>query len=76
VLENRISEVFFFSKGVDWNSDSFGIERAGERKTDILGYFISRSVEVEKLKKLCLEEFKTYENAIKISCSKAKNEKT
>ncbi|AGR78329.1 hypothetical protein [Aliarcobacter butzleri] len=75
-LEKRISEVFFFSKGVDWKFDSFGIEKAGERKTDILGYFIFRSVEVEKLKKLFLEEFKSYENALKISCSIAKYEKT
>lgn len=74
-LEKRISEVFFFSKGVDWKFDSFGIEKAGERKTDILGYFIFRSVEVEKLKKLFLEEFKSYENALKISCSIAKYEK-
>ena len=75
-LEKRISEVFFFSRGVNWKFDSFGIEKAGERKTDILGYFIFRSVEVEKLKKLFLEEFKSYENALKISCSIAKYEKT
>lgn len=75
-LEKRISEVFFFSKGVNWKFESFGIEKAGERKTDILGYFIFRSVEVEKLKKLFLDEFKSYENALKISCSVAKYEKT
>ncbi|WP_418184777.1 hypothetical protein ACNSOS_07335 [Aliarcobacter vitoriensis] len=74
-LERRISEVFFFSKGVNWKFDSFGIEKAGERKTDILGYFIFRSVEVEKLKKLFLDEFKDYSNASKISCSVAKYEK-
>lgn len=49
-LEKRVSEVFFFSKGVDWKFDSFGIEKAGERKTEILGFFIFRSTEVEKLK--------------------------
>ena len=75
-LEKRLTEVFFFSRGIDWKFDSFGIEKAGERKTDILGYFIFRSVEVEKLKKLFLEEFKSYENALKISCSIAKYEKT
>ena len=31
-LEKRVSEVFFFSKGVNWKFDSFGIEKAGERK--------------------------------------------
>lgn len=74
-LEKRISEVFFFSKGVNWKFDSFGIEKAGERKSEILGYFIFRTAEVEKLKKLFLQEFKDYSNAIKISCSVAKYEK-
>ncbi|HJE03452.1 MULTISPECIES: hypothetical protein [Arcobacteraceae] len=75
-LERRVSEVFFFSKGVDWKFDSFGIEKAGERKIDILGYFIFRAVEVDKIKKLFTDEFKDYPNAIKLSCSVAKYQKT
>lgn len=75
-LEKRVSEVFFFSRGVNWQFDSFGIEKAGERKSDILGYFIFRTAEVEKLKKLFIDEFKDYPNAIKISCSVAKYQKT
>ena len=63
------------SKGVNWKFDSFGIEKAGERKTQILGFFIFRTAEVEKLKKLFTDEFKDYSNAIKISCSVAKYEK-
>ena len=74
-LEKRVSEVFFFSKGVNWKFDSFGIEKAGERKTQILGIFIFRTAEVETLKKLFTDEFKDYSNAIKISCSVAKYEK-
>src|SRR5574344_52424 len=74
-LEKRVSEVFFFSKGVNWKFDSFGIEKAGERKTDILGFFVFRAAEVDKLKKLFMDEFKDYSNAIKISCSVAKYEK-
>lgn len=68
-LEKRISEVFFFTRGVDWQFDSFGIEKAGERKSNILGYFIFRATDIEKLKKLFLQEFKDYSNATKISCS-------
>ena len=74
-FNQRVSEVFFFSKGVNWKFDSFGIEKAGERKTQILGFFIFRTAEVEKLKKLFTDEFKDYSNAIKISCSVAKYEK-
>ena len=74
-LEKRISEVFFFSRGVNWKFDSFGIEKAGERKNEILGFFIFRTAEVEKLKKLFLQEFKDYPNAVKISCSVAKYQK-
>lgn len=74
-LEKRITEVFFFTRGVDWKFDSFGIEKAGSRGTDILGYFIFRAVEVEKLQKLFLDEFKNYDNAIKVTCSIAKYEK-
>jgi hypothetical protein len=32
-LEKRLSEVFFFSKGIDWKFDSFGIEKTGSRGT-------------------------------------------
>jgi len=74
-LKNRLKEVFFFTKGIDWKFDSFGIEKKGSRGTDILGYFIFRAVEVEKLQKLFIEEFKDYENAIRISCSVAKYQK-
>ena len=74
-LEKRISEVFFFSRGVNWKFDSFGIEKSGSRGTEVLGYFIFRAIEVEKLQKLFIQEFKDYENAIKITCSVAKYEK-
>ena len=74
-LKQRSQEVFFFSKGVDWKFDSFGIEKAGSRGTTILGYFIFRTSNVEKLKKLFLAEFKDYDNASKITCSVAKYEK-
>jgi hypothetical protein len=74
-LERRISEVFFFTKGIDWKFDSFGIEKTGSRGTEVLGYFIFRAVELEKLQKLFVDEFKDYDNAIKITCSVAKYEK-
>ena len=74
-LEKRLGEVFFFSRGIDWKFDSFGIEKTGSRGTEILGYFIFRAVEIEKLQKLFIEEFKDYENAVKISCSVSKYEK-
>ena len=74
-LEKRLTEVFFFSKGLDWRFDSFGIEKTGSRGTEVLGYFIFRAIEVEKLQKLFIEEFKNYDNAIKITCSVAKYEK-
>lgn len=74
-LKERIKEVFFFSKGVDWKFDSFGIEKPGSRSNDILGYFIFRTSDVEKLKKLFITEFSDYENASKITCSVAKYEK-
>ena len=74
-LERRLSEVFFFSKGIDWKFDSFGIEKTGSRGTEVLGYFIFRCVELEKLQKLFVDEFKDYENAIKITCSVSKYEK-
>lgn len=75
-LKKRIKEVFFFSKGVHWKFDSFGIEKPGSRSSNILGYFIFRTTDVEKLKKLFIDEFKDYDNAIKISCSVAKYQKT
>ena len=74
-LERRLSEVFFFSKGIDWKFDSFGIEKTGSRGCGVLGYFIFRAVELEKLQKLFVDEFKDYDNAIKISCSISKYEK-
>jgi hypothetical protein len=74
-LEKRITEVFFFTRGIDWKFDSFGIEKTGSRGTDVLGYFIFRAVELEKLQKLFVDEFKDYDNAIKITCSVAKYEK-
>ena len=74
-LEKRLSEVFFFTRGIDWKFDSFGIEKTGSRGTEVLGYFIFRAVELEKLQKLFVEEFKDYENAIKITCSISKYEK-
>ncbi|MCP4970208.1 MAG: hypothetical protein GY932_06395 [Arcobacter sp.] len=74
-LENRIEEVFFYSKGVDWHFDSFGIEKSGSRENDILGYFIFRTSNLTELKKLFLEYFNDYENASKITCSVAEYEK-
>lgn len=74
-LEERIKEVFFFSKGIHWKFDSFGIEKAGTRKDEILGYFIFRTADVEKLKSLFMQEFKDYDNAYKITCSVAKYQK-
>jgi hypothetical protein len=74
-LEKRITEVFFFTRGIDWKFDSFGIEKTGSRGNDVLGYFIFRAVELEKLQKLFVDEFKDYDNAIKITCSVAKYEK-
>ncbi len=75
-LKRRIKEVFFFSKGVHWKFDSFGIEKPGSRSADVLGYFIFRTVDVKKLQKLFLDEFKDYDNAKRISCSVAKYQKT
>ena len=71
-LEKRLTEVFFFSKGIDWRFDSFGIEKTGSRGTDVLCYFIFRAIEIEKLQKLFMDEFKNYDNSIKITCSIAK----
>lgn len=74
-LKTRIKEVFFFSKGVHWKFDSFGIEKPGSRGTEVLGYFIFRTSNVEKLKKLFLAEFRDYNNVSKITYSIAKYEK-
>ncbi len=74
-LERRIEEVFFFSKGVEWKFDSFGIEKAGSRGKDVLGYFIFRTANLTELKKLFIENFKDYDNALKITCSVAEYQK-
>jgi len=74
-LEKRIAEVFFFSKGVEWKFDSFGIEKAGSRGKDVLGYFIFRTANLTELKKLFIENFKDYDNAEKITCSVAEYQK-
>lgn len=74
-LKRRVEEVFFFAKGVDWKFDSFGIEKAGSRNKKILGYFIFRATDAQKLQKLFLQEFKDYDNALEITCSIAKYEK-
>ena len=74
-LEKRLEEVFFYSRGVEWKFDSFGIEKAGSRGKNILGYFIFRTANISELKKLFLEYFKDYDNAIKITCSVAEYQK-
>ncbi|WP_428023193.1 hypothetical protein [Arcobacter sp.] len=74
-LEKRLSEVFLFSKGVEWKFDSFGIEKAGSRGKDILGYFIFRTANVSDLQKLFTKEFADYKNATKITCSVAEYKK-
>ncbi|WP_428026495.1 hypothetical protein [Arcobacter sp.] len=74
-LEKRLSEVFLFSKGVEWKFDSFGIEKAGSRGKDILGYFIFRTANVSDLQKLFAKEFADYKNATKITCSVAEYKK-
>lgn len=75
-LQTRIQEVFFYSKGVEWKFDSFGIEKAGSRGKNVLGYFIFRTANITELKKLFLEYFKDYDNALKITCSVAEYQKT
>lgn len=74
-LLKRVEDVFFFSKGVEWKFDSFGIEKAGSRGKDILGYFIFRTTNISDLEKLFLNEFKDYKNASKITCSVAEYQK-
>ena len=74
-LDKRLEEVFFYSRGVEWKFDSFGIEKAGSRNKNIVGYFIFRTANISELKKLFLEYFKDYDNAIKITCSIAEYQK-
>lgn len=74
-LHKRIEEVFFFAKGVEWKFDSFGIEKQGSRKKDILGYFIFRTANITDLQKLFKKEFEDYDNAVKITCSVAEYQK-
>jgi hypothetical protein len=74
-LNKRIEEVFFFSKGIDWKFDSFGIEKTGSRGTDVVGYFVFRTANLKELKKQFVEQFKDYDNAIKITCSVAEYQK-
>ncbi len=74
-LDKRLSEVFLYSKGVEWKFDSFGIEKAGSRGKDILGYFIFRTTNISDLQKLFTKEFKDYKNASKITCSVAEYKK-
>lgn len=74
-LTQRIEEVFFYSKGIEWKFDSFGIEKAGSRGKNVLAYFIFRTANLTELKKLFLDNFKDYENALKITCSVAEYQK-
>mgnify|MGYP000019852245 CR=1 FL=1 len=75
-IKKRIEDVFYFVKGIDWKFDSFGVEKAGSRGTDILCYFILRDADVQKLQKMFAGHLKDYENIVKITCSVAKYEKT
>jgi len=74
-LNKRIEEVFFFSKGINWKFDSFGIEKTGSRGTEVVGYFVFRTANLKELKKQFIEHFKDYDNAIKITCSVAEYQK-
>ncbi|NVJ52203.1 MAG: hypothetical protein HWD90_00820 [Campylobacteraceae bacterium] len=74
-LEKRLEEVFFYSRGVEWKFDSFGIEKAGKRSKNIVGFFIFRTANISELKKLFKEYFEDYDNAIKITCSVAEYKK-
>jgi len=74
-LNTRIEEVFFFSKGIDWKFDSFGIEKTGSRGTDVVGYFVFRTANLKELKKQFCDQFKDYANATKITCSVAEYQK-
>lgn len=74
-LEKRLEEVFFYSRGVEWKFDSFGIEKPGKRDKNIVGFFIFRTTNITELKKLFKEYFEDYDNAIKITCSVAEYKK-
>ena len=74
-LTQRIEEVFFYSKGIEWKFDSFGIEKSGSRGKKVLAYFIFRTANLTELKKLFLGNFKDYDNALKITCSVAEYKK-
>jgi len=74
-LDKRAGEVFFFSKGIDWKFDSYGIEKSGSRGTDVVGYFVFRTANLKELKKQFCDQFKDYDNAIKITCSVAEYQK-
>jgi len=74
-VKKLIDDVFYFVKGIDWKFDSFGVEKAGSRGTDILCYFILRDADVKKLQKLFSDHLKDYENIVKVTCSVAKYEK-
>jgi len=74
-LNKRSEEVFFFSKGIDWKFDSFGIEKSGSRGTDVVGYFVFRTANLKELKKQFVDQFKDYDNATKITCSVAEYQK-
>mgnify|MGYP000126734446 CR=1 FL=1 len=54
---------------------SFGIEKAGSRGSNVLAYFIFRTTNLTELKKLFLDNFKDYNNALKITCSVAEYQK-
>lgn len=75
-IKKRIDDVFYFLKGIDWKFDSFGVEKAGLRGTNVLCYFIVRDADVEKLKKLFSKHLKDYDNIVKVTCSVARYEKT
>lgn len=74
-IDKHIGEVFYFLRGIDWNFDSYGVEKSGSRGNNIVCYFILRSADVKKLQKLFVDYFKEYDNAVKITCSVTKYEK-
>ena len=74
-IEEKIGDVFYFLKGIDWKFDSFGVEKAGSRSNDVLCYFILRTADVQKLQKLFTNYLSEYDNIIKITCSVATYEK-
>jgi hypothetical protein len=74
-IEEKIGDVFYFLKGIDWKFDSYGVENAGSRGNDVLCYFILRTADVQKLQKLFTNYLSEYDNVIKITCSVATYEK-